>query len=103
MEYQPFSKTNSKIMSQMASGLRSRILRLLLAKGELTVSEIYQTLGMSQPNISIALNGLLASGVVENRKKSTNVYYRFSNKKGYKELFEAFCKFDESNTGRFRW
>lgn len=54
---------------------RLGILRLLVARGELSVGEIVDALEMSQANVSKHLRLLLDAGVVSRRREGTSAYY----------------------------
>lgn len=54
---------------------RLAILRLLVARGELSVGEIVDDLTMSQANVSKHLRLLLDAGVVSRRRDGTSAFY----------------------------
>lgn len=60
-----------------AEGTRLRILRVL-SGGELTVSELTQVLGQSQPRISRHLKLLVDAGLVERRREGSWAFFRLS-------------------------
>jgi len=63
------------ILKAVGEPTRLRIL-MLLARGELTVSELVQVLGQSQPRVSRHLKLLLESGVIERLPEGAWVFYR---------------------------
>ncbi len=72
---------NDKEIALIAKGSKAiaHPLRLgavcLLADGELTVGEICQVLGTSQPNISHHLSNLADRGLLVARKEANHVFY----------------------------
>lgn len=54
----------------------------LLSRGELTVSEITQVLGQSQPRVSRHLKLLLDAGVIERFPEGAWVFYRLAEERG---------------------
>lgn len=72
-------------MQELLAGLRAAAeptrLRLLalLARNELTVSELTQILGMSQPRISRHLKLLTEAGLIDRYQEGTWVFYRLAN------------------------
>jgi ArsR family transcriptional regulator len=59
----------------LANGTRQRILSLLLASRELTVSQIVAEFELSQPTISHHLGALKRSGLVASRRDGKEVWY----------------------------
>jgi DNA-binding transcriptional ArsR family regulator len=59
----------------MGDASRLAILRLLTARGELSVGEVVDELGMSQANASKHLRLLLDAGIVSRRAEATSGYY----------------------------
>ena len=59
----------------MGDATRLAILRLLSARGELSVGEVVDELGMSQANASKHLRLLLDAGIVSRRAEGTSGYY----------------------------
>ena len=59
----------------LGDATRLSILRLLVARGELSVGEIVDELGMSQANVSKHLRLLLDAGVLARRRDGTSAYY----------------------------
>ncbi len=63
-----------------AAGEHSRLRILALcARGELSVSEITQILGQSQPRVSRHLKLLVSAGLLERLPEGTQVYFRISD------------------------
>jgi ArsR family transcriptional regulator len=69
------------ILKAVGEPTRLRILSLL-ARGELTVSEIVQVLGQSQPRVSRHLKLLSEAGVVERLPEGAWVFYRLAESDG---------------------
>lgn len=66
------------VLKAIGEPTRLRILTLL-ARGELTVSELVQVLGQSQPRVSRHLKLLTESGVVERQPEGAWVFYRLAD------------------------
>ncbi|MDA0656461.1 MAG: metalloregulator ArsR/SmtB family transcription factor [Proteobacteria bacterium] len=64
-------------MRAAAEGTRLRLLSLC-AEGELTVSELTQITGQSQPRISRHLKLLVEAGLLDRFREGTHAYYRMS-------------------------
>jgi len=54
---------------------RLAIVRLLVARGEASVGEVVEGVGMSQANVSKHLRLLLDAGIVSRRREGTSAYY----------------------------
>ncbi|MDA0352749.1 MAG: metalloregulator ArsR/SmtB family transcription factor [Chloroflexi bacterium] len=54
---------------------RLAIVRLLVARNELSVGEVVEGVGMSQANVSKHLRLLLDAGIVSRRREGTSAYY----------------------------
>ena len=65
------------VLKAIGEPTRLRILALL-ARGELTVSELVQVLGQSQPRVSRHLKLLSEAGVVERLPEGAWVFYRLA-------------------------
>jgi ArsR family transcriptional regulator len=64
-----------------ASGERTRLrIVALLARGELTVSELAHVLGQSQPRVSRHLKLLVDAGLLERFPEGTSVFYRLAER-----------------------
>ena len=70
----------AEISKTLAHPLRLAILHNL-KKGEKSVSELTQTIGASQSNISQHLAIMRQRDIVKTRKEGSNIYYRLSNPK----------------------
>ena len=73
-----------------AAGEASRLRILcLLRQGELSVGELVEILGQSQPGVSQHLKTLLASGLVERLPEGAFVYYHLTQTPGLFELVDG--------------
>ena len=66
-----------QVLRAAAEGTRLRLL-VLCAEGELTVSELTQITGQSQPRISRHLKLLVEGGLLDRFREGTHAYYRLS-------------------------
>jgi ArsR family transcriptional regulator, virulence genes transcriptional regulator len=88
---------NAKAAAEMLKGLahETRLLMIcFLGKGEKNVLELEAILGTTQANISQHLAKLRSLGLVDNRKKGNQVYYRIKDKatlKLVRVLQDAYC------------
>jgi len=72
----PLSLTRAvQIFQMLGDGTRLRILILLDQKGKLTVTQLCQALGQSQPATSHHLGLLRRSGLVRYRREGKNNFY----------------------------
>ena len=84
-------------MEAALSGLRAAAeatrLRLLLlcARGELTVSELTDILGQSQPRVSRHLKLLCEAGLLDRFREGTWVFYRLAERGRAAELAQRIC------------
>lgn len=84
-------------METVLSGLRAAAeatrLRLLLlcARGELTVSELTDILGQSQPRVSRHLKLLCDAGLLDRFREGTWVFYRLAERGRAAELAQRIC------------
>ncbi len=62
----------AKFLKAMGDESRLKIVRLLL-KGEKSVSEIVQSLNMSQPQVSHHLSVLRSAGIIETRREGNRI------------------------------
>ncbi len=91
-------------MEQLVGALRAigeptrlRILSLL-ARGELTVSEMVSVLGQSQPRVSRHIKLLASAGIVERLPEGTWVFYRLADHgRGQKIAQSIISLFDEND------
>lgn len=58
----------------MAEPVRLRILQALEARGEMSIGELTEILGLSQPNVSKHVKILTESGLVARRQEGNTVY-----------------------------
>lgn len=79
-----------QILKGLADDLRLRIVTLL-SDQPLNVSELYQVLGSSQSNISKHLSRLRLTGIVNDKRKGSMVYYHLISleDKIYKKLINS--------------
>jgi ArsR family transcriptional regulator, cadmium/lead-responsive transcriptional repressor len=69
----------AKYFRGLGDATRVRILELLQELGELTVGELVERLGQSQPKVSNHLACLRWCGFVETRREHPSVYYRIAD------------------------
>ena len=83
-------KKARQMLKSFADDTRLRIINLL-GKKELNVSELCEILDCNQSNLSKHLARLRLTGVVSDRRKGLNVYYRLRSQenKAHKELINA--------------
>jgi len=81
------------ILSSLRAVAESTRLRLLLlcAKGELTVTELTDILGQSQPRVSRHLKLLCDAGLLDRFREGTWVYYRLAARGRAAELARQIC------------
>lgn len=70
----------AELFSVLSTPIRLRVLNAL-CDGERTVSQLVETIGCSQPNLSQHLNVLYRSGILAKRKEGTMVIYRVQSEK----------------------
>jgi len=80
---------------------RARILYALLAAGELCVSDIAATVGVSETTVSHALRLLRTAGVVRARRAGRQMYYRLADEH-VQRLLELTREHAAHDTGRVR-
>lgn len=87
-------KELTNIFKALANERRLRILKLLLAERELTVSEISERINLSYKSTSKHLIQLERAGFLKNRMVSLNVYYSIAdlNNGARKELIKLIRK-----------
>jgi len=71
---------HANICKVFTSPVRLKILSLL-REGEMTVNELAERLGLSQPNTSQHLGCLRDKNILQTRRDGTNVHYSIGNKK----------------------
>lgn len=74
------SQLHAEICRTLGSANRIRILNAL-RDGEKTVSELAESLGLRQANVSQHLAVMRQKKVVKTRREGTNIYYSVSNPK----------------------
>jgi ubiquinone/menaquinone biosynthesis C-methylase UbiE len=81
------------VLSSLRAVAESTRLRLLLlcAKGELTVTELTDILGQSQPRVSRHLKLLCDAGLLDRFREGTWVYYRLAARGRTAELARQIC------------
>jgi len=81
------------ILSGLRAAAEATRLRLLLlcARGELTVSELTDILGQSQPRVSRHLKLLCDAGLLDRFREGTWVFYRLSERGRAAELAKRVC------------
>lgn len=72
--------TKAKLFRGLSDVSRLSILQAL-SKGSVTVSEIVQHTGLSQPNVSNHLSCLRNCGLVQSKQKGRNIYYSYANQR----------------------
>ncbi len=71
----------AKYFKVLADVTRVRILELLQDRGELSVGELVEALGQSQPKVSNHLACLRWCGFVHTRREHPTVYYRVADER----------------------
>lgn len=71
----------AKHFKVLADSTRVRVMELLDEQGELTVSELVERLGQSQPKVSNHLACLRWCGFVERERRHPNVFYRVADER----------------------
>ena len=71
----------SKYFKVLSDATRVRILELLQERGELSVSELVEALGQSQPKVSNHLACLRWCGFVHTRREHPAVYYSVADER----------------------
>ncbi len=71
----------AKYFRGLGDATRVRILELLDENGELSVSQLVQQLGQSQPKVSNHLACLRWCGFVQTRRAHPSIYYRVSDQR----------------------
>ena len=70
---------SAEILRVIAHPIRLAIIELLLKKGELSVTDIYQKLDIEQSVISYHLKNLRMVYVVVSKRKGTKIFYSIKN------------------------
>src|SRR3954454_3469803 len=71
----------AKYFRGLGDPIRLRIIELLSAEGELTVGEIVERLGVSQPKVSNHLACLRWCGFIDARREHRTVFNKISDKR----------------------
>ena len=78
------------LQSLRAAAEKTRLRLLLLCReGELSVSELMQITGQSQPRISRHLKVLVDAGLLNRFREGTHAYYRLSESGKWTELLQT--------------
>jgi len=93
MARRPESNRHGKALGMLrAAGDATRLrLLLLLVKAELTVSELTEILGQSQPRVSRHLKLLCEAGLLERFKEGAWVFYRAADQGGSRGGLRVRC------------
>lgn len=70
----------AELFGVLSTPIRLRILSSL-CQGELSVSELLEQVGTTQPNLSQHLSVLYQSGILAKRKEGTQVFYRVQSER----------------------
>ncbi len=70
----------AQLFAVLSTPIRLRILSGL-CNGELTVSQLVEQVGTTQPNLSQHLNVLYQSGILAKRKEGSQVFYRVQSER----------------------
>jgi DNA-binding transcriptional ArsR family regulator len=82
----------AEYFSLFSEPIRLKILALLCQHpGEITVGEIVDRTGISQPNVSRHLSRLLLAGIVARRRSKTNAFYSLQDP-FVRQLCDTVCK-----------
>ena len=76
----------ARMLRCLGHPIRLRILDLLAEHGELTVTEIYEALGLEQASCSQHLSLMRDKRVLESRKDGVHVLYQLSDDRAHKVL-----------------
>ncbi len=78
--------TTARMLRCLGHPMRLRILDILERRGEATVTEIYEALGIEQAMCSQHLNLMRDKGVLARRKEGVHVYYSLGDPRALKVL-----------------
>mgnify|MGYP003430457561 CR=1 FL=1 len=90
----------AELFSLLSTPARLRIV-CELRKGEKSVSELLDHIGISQPNMSQHLGTLHRTGIVGRRRVGTKVYYRIDSERALL-LCDAVCDTQAGRSGAAR-
>lgn len=79
-------RSTARMLRCLGHPIRLRIIDLLERKGELTVSEIHEALGLEQAAASQHLSLMRDKGILARRKDGVNAYYRLGDERALKVL-----------------
>lgn len=79
-------KDTARVLRCLGHPVRLRILDLLAARDELTVTEIYEALGLEQAVCSQHLILMRDKRILAHRKEGVNVFYSIGDERAYKVL-----------------
>lgn len=79
-------ETTARMLKCLGHPLRLRILDLLEANDELTVSEVQEALGLEQAVCSQHLSLMRDKGILARRKEGVHVYYSLGDSRALKVL-----------------
>lgn len=88
------ARAASDLMKALSHETRLLIM-CLLNEGEMSVTEIEQTIDLPQATVSQQLARLRFDGLVENRREGRLIYYRIANKEAeavVESLYDMFCR-----------
>lgn len=86
----------------LASPVRIRILEALRVRGDLTVGEIHQSVGVEPSNVSQHLGILRSHGLVTTRREGTSIWYSVAATDVYELLDVARGIFEKQLTKQSR-
>lgn len=76
----------ARMLRCMGHPVRLRIIDLLERRSELTVTEIYEALGLEQAVCSQHLTLMRDKGILDHRRDGVNVLYSIGDSRAYKVL-----------------
>jgi DNA-binding transcriptional ArsR family regulator len=79
-------ENTARVLKCLGHPLRLRILDLLERKGEATVTEVHEGLGIEQAVASQHLTTMRDKGILESRKEGVHVIYRIGDSRALKVL-----------------
>jgi len=79
-------ENTARVLKCLGHPLRLRILDLLEQRGEATVTEIHEALGIEQAAASQHLTNMRDKGILEHRKDGVHVLYRIGDARALKVL-----------------
>jgi len=76
----------ARVLKCLGHPLRLRILDVLEERGEATVTELYEALGVEQAIASQHLTNMRDKGILKRRREGVNVFYRIGDERALKVL-----------------